>query len=529
MNKLLNYLKKIVTYENDNKQDKFIFNEQEETPKKEVNINFRVSSDINETLKNAKVFFNFNKSGDIKIREFKIGKSRAFILFIEGMVNTNVINLNILSPLMLITAKKPTQELLLDTLVTHNQAVVAKDFKDIASRVNFGDCAIFADGMESAIVCDVKSWDRRGIDAPLTDAVIVGPHEGFNENFKINSALVRKIIRDENLIIENLSVGKQSNTPCAFMYMKNIANDALVEELKNRIENIDADYIYQVSELEQFIEDSTFSIMPQMLKTERPDKTAESLIEGKIAVILQGSPFALILPVTISEYFTTMEDRNLRFPFVNMIRLIRLIGILTSLLLPGLYIAVLNFHHEMIPTDLLFSIEATREAVPFSALIELIIMEFSFDLIREASIRVPSPVGSTLGIIGGLIIGQAAVSANLVSPISIIVVAIAGIGSFATPDYSASFGFRLSRYFYTFLSAICGFIGISLGIFINICTLCNVNSLGVSMLKTLDNDRGDNIFRYLFSYPIWKREYRHTYLNAKMKRIQADVSRKWAE
>lgn len=529
MNTIFNHLKKLISYSRSDTENKFIFDSQARVQPPPPPRKITVSENISDNLRNAKAYFNYEKSGDIKIREIKIGNSMGFILFIEGMTNTSVMDLNILAPLMLITQDNPTEDLLLNTLITHNQTVVASDFSEIADSVNFGDCAIFVDGIKKAIICDVKCWDRRGIDAPLTDAVIIGPHEGFNENFKINSALVRKIIRDENLIIENLSVGRQSKTPCAFMYMKNIANDTLVDELRNRINNIAVDYVYQVSELEQLIEDSTFSLMPQMLKSERPDKTAESLIEGKIAVILQGSPFALIMPITVSEFFTTMEDRNLRFPFSNMIRFIRLLGIAVSLFLPGVYISILNFHHEMLPTDLLFAIEATREAIPFSALTELIIMEIAFDLIREASIRVPSPVGSTLGIIGGLIIGQAAVSANIVSPISIIIVAIAGIGSFATPDYSAAFGFRLSRYFYTFLGAICGFLGVSLGIFINTCALCNVNSLGISMFKTLDNDKNDNIFRYLFTYPIWKKEFRHSYLNAKHKRVQSDISRKWAK
>ncbi|MBQ2897512.1 MAG: spore germination protein [Clostridia bacterium] len=529
MNKLFKILKNFILYSVKDENPKFQFDPEEadtqSTPSKDIT----VKQSIEENLSNVKDYFNFGISGDIKIREFKISGVKAFILFIEGMVNTDFIDQNILKPLMLHSHEKPTKDTVLDTLITHNQAITSGEFKKIASSVNFGDCAIFVDNVDVAIICDVKTWDRRGIDAPLTDAVIMGPHEGFNENFKINTALVRKIIRDENLIIENLSVGAQSKTPCAFMYMKNIANDELVEELKKRINNISCDYIYQVSELEQFIEDSSFSLVPQMLKTERPDKTAESLIEGKIAVILQGSPFALVLPITISEFFTTVEDKNLRFPYSNMIRIIRLLGILASILLPGFYISILNFHHEMIPTNLLFAIEATREAIPFSALTELIIMEISFDLIREASIRVPSPVGSTLGIIGGLIIGQAAVSANVVSPISIIIVALAGIGSFATPDYSVSFGFRLSRYFYTFLGSIFGFLGLSLGIFINISILCNVNSLGVSMMKSLDNDENDNIFRYLFSYPIWKRELRHSYLHAKHQRVQQHISRKWAK
>lgn len=480
-------------------------------------------------LENVKTYFNYGISGDIKIRNFKIGSESAFILFIEGMVNTKIIDDNILSPLMLLPIEKPTEKILSDTIVTHNQAVLEKDYKKLSRSVNFGDCAIFVNGIDSAIICDVKTWDRRGIDAPLTDTVIIGPHEGFNENFKINTALVRKIVRDENLIIENLTVGTQSQTPCAFMYMKNITNNEFVHELKNRINNIDVDYLYQVGELEQFIEDTTFSLFPQMLTTERPDKTAEALIEGKIALILQGSPFALIMPITAAELFTTPEDKYLRFPYSNMVRIIRFFGIIVSFLLPAFYVSIINFHHEMIPTELLFAIEATRESIPFSALVELLIMEISFDLIKEASIRVPSPIGSTLGIIGGLIIGQAAVSANIVSPITIIIVALSGIGAYAIPDYSTSFGLRIARYFFTILASTLGFVGISLGLFTGVCLLAKTKSLNVSLLETYTASNLSQRLKYIFSYPVWKNEFRHKYLKAKHKRVQADISRKWVE
>ena len=488
-----------------------------------------VTGNYDTDLKNIKEFFNFGISADIKIREFTIKNQKAFILFVEGMVNTVLIDENILTPLMLFSIEHPTKDVLLNTIITHNQAVCEKEFDKIAQSVNFGDCAILVNGIETAIICDVKTWDRRSINPPVTDTVIIGPHEGFNENFKINTALVRKIVRDQNLIIENLTIGNQSKTPCAFMYMKNIVNDEFVDRLRDKIQNIDVDYLYQVSELEQLIEDSTFSLLPQMIKTERPDRTAEALIEGKLAVILQGSPFALILPVTITEFFTTPEDKYLRFPYSNTMRIIRYLGIFLSVLLPSLYISVVNFHHEMIPTELLFAIEATREAIPFSALTELILMEISFDLIREASIRVPSPVGSTLGIIGGLIIGQSAVSANLVSPITIIIVALAGIGSFAVPDYSASLGLRLSRYFYTVSASLFGFVGVSYCIFINICLLAKSCSIGVSLLKSLDSTEKTGILRYVFSYPIWKKEFRHSFLKTKHKQVQGRISRRWVK
>ena len=331
------------------------------------------------------------------------------------------------------------------------------------------------------------------------------------------------------MIFETVNVGKISQTPCALLYMKNIADDKIVNEIRRRLTNIDTDYIFQLGELEQYIEDSSFSLVPQFLTTERPDKAANDLIEGKIVLILQGSPFALIAPVTAGEFITTVEDSYIRFPFSNLIKLIRIAGIFMSFLLAGLYVAIVNFHQEMIPTSLLFAIEASRQAVPFSAFGEILLMEFAFDIIREASIRVPSSIGSTLGIIGGLIIGQAAVEANLVSPIAIITVALVGIGSFATPNYAFNMALRFLRYIYLILGALAGFFGITLGLLINVYLLAKINSLGIPLLSGTGSKSENNFWGTFFKAPVLKRELRHKFLNAKQNRMQSEISRKWKE
>ncbi len=486
-----------------------------------------VSAHIEENLKILKEIFSADLSCDIKIREFCTGEKHAFIVFIENMILTEVVNENILAPLMLLKNKDISYNKIKDTLLVLNQLNEAPDFKKVADSVNLGDCVLFVDGIDVAFTCDVKSWERRSIDAPITESVIYGPHEAFIENYKINISLVRKNLRQENLICESINVGKISKTPCGFLYMDGITNKALVKEMKRRLENINADYVFQAGELEQFIEDSTFSLMPQMLTTERPDKAANALVEGKIVLILHGSPFALICPVTFSEFLTTVEDKYVRFPFAGLMKLIRIIGILCSFLLPGLYISVINFHQEMIPTDLLFAIEASRESVPFPAFLELLIMEIAFDVIREASIRVPSSIGSTLGIIGALIIGDAAVSANLVSPIAIIIVAVTGIGSYATPSYSLNMCLRYLRYFYIALGSVMGFFGIALGLFLNAASLCTTSSLGVSIFSSMANDENDNLARALFPFPIWKREIRHGFVKPEKIRVQDKISRGW--
>ncbi len=486
----------------------------------------KVFPKLEKNLETVKEIFSSGLSCDIKIREFSAGGRAAFIVFIENMILTEVVNENILAPLMLLKNKDISYEKIKDTLLVLNQLSEAEDFEKVADSVNLGDCVLFVDGIERAFTCDVKSWARRGIDAPITESVIYGPHEAFIENYKINISLVRKNLRQEKLICESINVGKVSRTPCGLLYIDGIVNRALVREMRRRLNGINADYVFQAGELEQFIEDSTFSLMPQMLTTERPDKAANALVEGKIVLILHGSPFALICPVTLFEFFTTVEDKYVRFPFAGLMKLIRIIGIFCSFLLPGLYISIINFHREMIPTDLLFAIEASRESVPFPAFVELLIMEIAFDVIREASIRVPSSIGSTLGIIGALIIGDAAVSANLVSPIAIIVVAVTGIGSFATPSYSLNMCLRYLRYFYIALGAVMGFFGVALGLFLNAASLCTTSSLGVSLFSTA-SDGDDSFLRTFLPFPVWKREKRHGFVKPEKIRIQDKISRGW--
>ena len=475
-------------------------------------------------LETVTAVFNADLSSDIKIREFTCGNKKAFIVFIDSMIDSNRINTHILAPMMLLPTNA-TKEDIENSLVVVNQLTVTNKFEDAFYNLSLGDCLIFVDGIEYTFVCDVKSWERRSVGPPVSEAVIYGPHEGFTENFKTNAALIRKNVHSPDLICEMLKAGKVSKTPLSVLYMKNIANEGLVKEVKRRIENLDCDYIFQLGQLEQFLEDTTFTLTPQFLTTERPDRACECLIEGKVVILMHGSPFALICPVTLTEFFTTVEDKYIRFPFSNFIKTTRLIAILFSFLLPGLYIALINFHIEMIPSSLLFAIEASREAVPFPSVLELIIMELSFDIIREASLRVPSSIGSTLGIIGGLIIGQAAVEASLVSPITIIIVAITGIGSFATPNFELNMSFRLLRYFYILAGATSGFGGIALCMFIHICILSKAKSMGAYIFNGLSSVP----LRNLFDFPIWKNEKRHTTSNPKQTTLQAKISRRWVK
>jgi spore germination protein KA len=266
--------------------------------------------------------------------------------------------------------------------------------------------------------------------------------------------------------------------------------------------------------------------IPQILSTERPDKCTQHLFQGRVVILINGNPYALIMPATLIDFMASTEDSNLKTIFANFLKLLRLIAGLITLLLPSMYVAVTSFHQEILPTELLFSILASREFVPFPVIFELILMEVSFELIREAGLRVPSPVGSTIGIVGALILGDAAVNANIVSPFLIIVVAITGIASFAIPDFSFGFHLRVFRFFFTLLGYIAGFLGIGLGLIVYISLLCSLKSFGAPYTAPYApaiDPQGNGYF----IKPAWKQEFREKYLYTKRPQAESKISMKW--
>lgn len=380
--------------------------------------------------------------------------------------------------------------------------------------------------MNQAFDIEVKGFKQRNIDTPNNEVVIKGSNEAFVENIRTNTSILRRIVNNENMIIESIEVGKITRTKCAVCYIKDFTNQDLVNEVKYRLNNLDIDSLFSAGELEQFICDSNIFGIPQTMATERPDKAAKYLLKGRVIVIVNGTPYGIIMPSILIDFLSSSEDTNLKPNFSNFLRILRVISSFLTLLLPGLYIAVTSFHQEILPTSLMFSILGSRENVPFPIIVEILLMEFSFELIREAGLRVPSPIGPTIGIVGALVLGQAAVSAGIVSPILIIIVAITGIASFAIPDFTFGFHLRYFRFAFILLGFMAGFLGISIGLFIYISALCSIHSFGVpytTPFAPVTNSKGNG---YLLP-PIWKREYRPPYMSTKKPKEQDSISMKW--
>lgn len=522
-------------------------------PLEDLNQSIFPSIDVN--LEYMKVKFNTLINSDIKIREFDLTARnkvyKAFIVYIDGMSDSKSINRFILHPLMLksrantfnkseekvshavannITVKKVKKFDLVDyiysCLIPLNDTKKSTKFEDVINAINSGECALFVDTIDTCFLSDVKGFEKRSIDKPSNEVVIRGSQESFVENIRTNTSMLRRMVNNENLVVENTSVGIVSKTKCAICYIKDIANNDLVSEVKYRINNLDIDYIVSSGQLEELIKENTKSTLPETLSTERPDTASTALLEGKVVVLVNGTPFSLIMPCTYFDLFATPEDKNINITFANFLKVIRLISCVISVLLPGLYIAITNFHEELIPTELLFSIISAREAVPISIELEIILMEIAFELIHEAGIRVPSPIGATMSIVGALVLGEAAVSANIVSPISIIIVAITGLSSFSAPNYSLEFHFRILRFCFIFLGTLFGFLGIALGLFIYLSILSNYSSFGIPYLAPYVPANYTNHDGYFLS-SIWKREQRQDALNTKRKNKEAQISMVW--
>ena len=381
---------------------------------------------IKVNLEYIKSKYNFLINSDVVIREFILnarGKQYfAFLIYVDGLIDTQILNRFVLEPLMTrsqntlydgnqtriiseaisnnITVRKVKKfnlsEYILNSLMPQNTVKKVKTFEDIFNSINSGDCALFIDTLDVSFDIDVKGFKQRNINKPENEIVIKGAHEAFVENIRTNTSLIRRSVHNENLIIEDISIGEITKTTCALCYMENIANSDLVAEIKYRLNNIQVDSLLSSGELEQLLVDKNLLALPEVISTERPDKATSYLLDGRIVVFVNGSPYALILPAILTDFLTSPDDKNMKNLFTNFIKAIRILACFITLLLPGIYVAISSYHTEVIPTDLLYSIISSRQNVPFPIIFEILVLEISFELIREAGIRVPSPIGPTI-------------------------------------------------------------------------------------------------------------------------------------
>ena len=438
----------------------------------------------------------FGESSDLIIREFSFGKDKgaevkAALIFLDGMVNQSTINDSIIKPLMhdgwYFHAKEASDlsgiDEIRDRLLTVGEVKTAFTYSEVMDACLSGDAVLMTEGSCKALDIGAKGWEKRAITEPTSEAAIRGPREGFTENLRTNTSMIRRKIKDPALKIRSAVIGKRTHTQVNILYIEGIANPNLVCEVELRLKKIDTDAILAAGYVEHYIEDAPFSVFPTLWCSEKPDAIAGKLLEGRVAIAVDGSPFVISVPMLFVENFQNTEDYITRSYYATMMRVLRLISFLISLFTPALYIALTTYHQELIPTTLLFTMAASSEGVPFPAAVEMSLMLLIFEILQEAGVRMPRPIGQTISIVGALVMGEAAVQAGIVGAPVVIVTAITAVSSFSIPF--ASDAISLARWFLLILAATMGLFGITMGAFILLIHLASLRSFGAHYLAPL--------------------------------------------
>lgn len=427
---------------------------------------------------------------DLVTRMFTIGDTNhpCAIICIDGLVDKDLINDKIIQNIQLEISGENIEvpyssmamiSQLENAILSIYEVKKVHTLDDVMLAVLSGDTALFVDGTDEVLIIGSKGWASRGVEEPATEALVRGPREGFTENIRTNTVHIRRRVRDPNLRFVSYHVGRRSKKDMIMAYVDGITHPDIIKEVKRRIETINIDDVPESGYIEQWIEDSFLSPFPQVQHTERPDKVCAGLLQGKVAILLDGTPFVLVVPVTLGTLLHSPEDYYERWIIGTLLRILRFGAAFIALFLPAIYIALVSYHQGMIPSKLAFFMAGSREGVPFPAIVEAMMMEATLELLREAGLRLPKPIGQAIGIVGGLVIGEAAVSAGIVSPVMVIVVAVTAISSFAIPTYSVAISFRILRFGVMLAAAILGLYGIIMVyIMINI-HIANLKSFGI--------------------------------------------------
>ena len=461
---------------------------------------------------------------DILIRPMRLGdkhKVDCLMVYIEVAVSNMMLDDSALGKMINHFWEISPEDI--QEFVRHNSLGIAdvKKLENLDESIDAmlaGNAVFFIDGYDKAMKISSKGYPSTGVMEAESEKVLRGSREGFSDSVKSNSALVRKRLRDTRLKVEEYKIGVRSHTLTQVLYMDDLVHEGLLEEVKERLEEFQIDGILDSGMLEQLTEDVWYSPFPQYQTTERPDRAVQEILKGKVVILCDNSPEALILPGNFSSFMESSEDWYHRFEMASFLRILRYLAVIMATVLPGLYLAVIRFHTQILPSALILSFAEAREGVPFSSVVELIFLELAFELIREAGVRVPGSLGNAIGIVGGLVIGQAAVEANLVSPIVVMIVALTALGSMTVPNEEFAAAFRLVKYGFLILGGYLGIYGIVLGVYLVIGHLAGLISFGIPYLvpfikKEQKGSRGEGVMRV----PLRKRVLRPLYAREEQK------------
>lgn len=431
---------------------------------------------------------------DIIQKKMKIGKRKqvnCLLVYVESAISNLIMQDSALGKLL--TQLEEMEDEKIIPSISQNALGMADtaEFSDLSggmSAMLAGNALFLIDGYDKAIKIGTKGYPGLGVSKSESEKVLRGSNESFTESEKINSALIRKRIRDTRLKVKEKPVGQHSHTMTALVYLEDLAYPDLVKKMEQELESFEIDGVMDSGVIEQVTKETWYSPFPQYQTTERPDKAAMAILEGRIVLLSDNSPQALILPTTYHSFFQTPDDYYSHFLMVTFLRLLRYVAAFLAISLPGLYLAVTNFHTQILPTNLILSLSMAREGVPFPGVVEVILLEISFELLREAGIRMPGQIGNTIGIVGGLIIGQAAVTANLVSPMVVIIVAMTALCSFSIPNEEFAEACRLVKFGVILCCSFFGIAGFVFAWFLLLSHLARLKSFGIPYLMPFVSD-----------------------------------------
>lgn len=468
----------------------------------------------------------FADCADVVRRRLWVGANHypVYVLYMDSMINRDLVEGDILKNLMFSLGDVPKTapaRFIMDFGMTTADVKTEGKMKDALKSVYSGDTLIFVEGEHQAIILNSKGYPNRGVQSSESEVAIRGPKDSFTESLRVNTVLIRRRIRDSRLKTVQKVKGTRTKTDIAIMYMEDLVQQSVLDELYDRLDSFDIDGILDSGYLEQMLERQWYSPFPQFQSTERPDKASSAILEGRVVVVADNSPQVLILPAVVGCFYQASDDYYNRWDIGCFVRLLRYAASVLAFSLPGLYIAIACFHPEVFPTSLALTFAASRQGVPFPLAVEMIVMELAFELLREAGIRLPGPMGGTLGIVGGLIIGQAAVEANIVSPIVVIVVALTALAAFTIPNESFASAFRLIKFYLIFLSMFLGIFGFVLGFLTVLIHLASLESFGFPYMMPFTaaevnggSDRKDGLLRW----PVKSMEKRPVFTRAQARK-----------
>ncbi|WP_144511528.1 spore germination protein [Bacillus thuringiensis] len=442
----------------------------------------------------------FRQSPDLVIRRFQITESglEAALVYLSGLTDKQLIQNNVLSPLMNSDFNANTE-----LPITLGQVKMISTWNEIETAILTGDSVLLINGQTTVRQLDTKGWPQRNIEDAHNEIALKGAHQGFIETGAQNVAMIRRYIPHRELMIKELVIGVRSKTKISILYLQDVASADVLNELETRIQNITVDAVANNSELIEFIEDNPYSPFPQFILTERPDLAVSHILQGRFVTVMDHSPNVLIAPTNFISFFQGVDDYGTRWLVASFIRILRFVAFMVALFLPASYVAFISFNFEVIPVELYLSIAESRTRVPFVPVMEALLMEITLETMREGALRLPTPIGQTVGIVGGIIIGQAAVQAGIVSNIMIIVVAVTAISSYIIPNYDMGSAVRLLRFPMMILAALFGIVGLVIGWMTLLGHLITLESLGTPYGTPLAPFRFGDMKDTFVRFPLW--------------------------